>query len=79
MRIPLLLILLAVPTSLPLDAEQPERAAEVYGLIGSYRFGNKSNVLKGDEWNPQAAGGPGSLQILMGCPDGHRHHPAVAQ
>lgn len=57
MRIPLPLILLVVAGSIPLAAEQPERAAEVYGLTGSYRFGNRSNVLKGGEWNPQAGVG----------------------
>ena len=57
MRIPLLLVLLVVAGSIPLDAEQPDRAAEVYGLTGSYRFGNRSNVLKGGEWNPQAGVG----------------------
>ena len=57
MRIPPLLILLVVASSIPLDAEQPERAAEIYGLTGGYRFGNKSNILKGDEWNSQAGVG----------------------
>jgi len=57
MRIPLLFVLMVVASGMLLGAEQPDTAAEVYGLTGSYRFGNKSNVLKGDEWRPQAAVG----------------------
>ena len=41
----------------PLSAQQRDPAVEVYGLTGGYYFGNKSNVLKGGEWNPQFAGG----------------------
>ncbi|MDE0101768.1 MAG: hypothetical protein OXN89_05260 [Bryobacterales bacterium] len=41
----------------PLCAQQRDPAVEIYGLTGGYYFGNKSNVLKGGEWNPQFAGG----------------------
>lgn len=43
--------------SAPLCAQQRDPAVEVYGLTGAYYFGNRSNVLKGGEWNPQFAGG----------------------
>lgn len=41
----------------PLCAQQRDPAVEVYGLTGGYYFGNRSNVLKGGEWNPHFAGG----------------------
>ena len=40
---------------MPLGSEQPDTTAQVYGLTGGHRFGNKSHILKDDEWNPQAA------------------------
>ena len=41
----------------PLCAQQRDPAVEIYGLTGAYYFGNRSHVLKGGEWNPQAAVG----------------------
>ncbi len=41
----------------PLCAQQRDPAVEIYGLTGAYYFGNRSNVLKGGEWNPQVAVG----------------------
>ena len=43
--------------SAALRAQQRDPAVEIYGLTGGYYFGNKSNVLKGGEWNPQIGGG----------------------
>ena len=43
----------------PLCAQQRDPAVEIYGLTGAYYFGNRSNVLKGGEWNLQL--GVGSL------------------
>ena len=40
---------------MPLEAEQPDTAAEVCGLTEGYPFGNNSHLLKGDEWTPQVA------------------------
>ena len=37
----------------PLCAQQRDPAVEIYGLTGAYYFGNRSNVLKNREWNPQ--------------------------
>ena len=39
----------------PLCAQQREPAIEVYGLAGTYFFGNSSNLLKNGEWRPQIA------------------------
>ena len=39
-----------------LCAQQRDPAVEIFGLTGGYYFGNKSNVLKGGERNPQIAG-----------------------
>ena len=36
-----------------LSAQQRDPAIEIYGLTGSYYFGNRSHVLKGGEWRPQ--------------------------
>lgn len=44
-------------SGVPLRAQQREPAVELYGLTGAYYFGNRANVLKGGEKNPQAAGG----------------------
>ena len=44
-------------SSTSVRAQQRDPAVEIYGLTGGYHFGNKSNVLKGGEWNPQIAGG----------------------
>lgn len=41
----------------PLGAQQRDPAVELYGLTGAYYFGNRANLLKGGEWNPQAAVG----------------------
>ena len=41
----------------PLRAQQRDPAVEIYGLAGTYYFGNSSNVLKNREWNPQVAVG----------------------
>lgn len=41
----------------PLRSQQRHPAVEVYGLTGAYHFGNRSNILKGGEWNPQAGAG----------------------
>ena len=53
----------------PLSAQQRDPAIEIYGLTGSYYFGNRSHVLKGGEWRPQfGAGGViplGSKWALM--------------
>ena len=52
-----------------LSAQQRDPAIEIYGLTGSYYFGNRSHVLKGGEWKPQfGAGGVfplGSRWALM--------------
>ena len=57
MKNPALLILLVAASGTGLEAQQRDTAVEVYGLTGAYRFGNRSNLLKGGEWNPQAAVG----------------------
>lgn len=41
----------------PLRSQQRGPSMEVYGLTGVYHFGNRSNLLKGGEWNPQAGVG----------------------
>ena len=41
----------------PLCAQQRDPAVEIYGLTGTYFFGNRSRVLKGGEWNPQFGAG----------------------
>ena len=41
----------------PLRSQQRHPAVEIYGLTGAYHFGNRSNILKGGEWNPQAGAG----------------------
>lgn len=38
-------------------AQLRDPAVELYGMSGAYYFGNKSNVLKGGEWNSLAAVG----------------------
>ena len=37
----------------PLRAQQRDPAVEIYGLAGTYFFGNRSRVLKGGVWKPQ--------------------------
>ncbi len=53
----------------PLRAQQRDPAVEIYGLTGTYYFGNSSNVLKNREWNPQVGVGAlfpvGSKWALM--------------
>ena len=51
MRISLLLVLLVVASGMPLGAEQPDTAADIYGLTGGYRFGNKSHNLPPSRWD----------------------------
>ena len=64
MKTLVLLVLLVVASALPAAAELRDTTVEFYGYTGSYRFGNRSNVLKGGEWTPQ--GGAGVLLRLPG-------------
>lgn len=62
MRNPVLFVMLAAAVlqhfgGVLLSAQQRDPAVEIYGLTGAYHFGNRSNLLKGGEWNPQAAAG----------------------
>ena len=41
----------------PLCAQQRDPAIEIYGLTGTYYFGNRRDVLKGGEWKPQFGAG----------------------
>ena len=41
----------------PLCAQQHDPAIEIYGLAGTYYFGNTSRVLKGGAWKPQFGAG----------------------
>ncbi len=41
----------------PLCAQQRDPAVEIYGLTGSYYFGNRRDVLKAGEWKPQFGAG----------------------
>lgn len=41
----------------PLCAQQRDPAIEIYGLTGTYFFGNRSHVLKGGTWKPQFGAG----------------------
>ena len=50
-------IALQLFSGVPLRAQQRDPAVEIYGLTGAYYFGNRSHVLKGAEWNPQAGAG----------------------
>ena len=53
----------------PLCAQQRDPAVEIYGLMGTYYFGNSQNVLKNREWKPQVGVGAlfpvGSKWALM--------------
>lgn len=62
MRNPVLFFMLAAAVlkhfgGMPLPAQQRDPAVEIYGLTGAYHFGNRANVLKGGESNPQVAVG----------------------
>ena len=50
-------IALQLFSGVPLRAQQRDPAVEIYGLTGAYYFGNRAHLLKGGEWNPQAAVG----------------------
>ena len=41
----------------PLFAQQRDPAVEIYGLTGTYYFGNRRDLLKGGEWKPQFGAG----------------------
>ena len=57
MKTLVLLVLIVAASAPPAAAELRDTTVEVYGYTGSYRFGNRSNVLKGGEWNPQGGVG----------------------
>ena len=80
MKTLVLLVLMVAASALPAAAELRDTTVEIYGYTGSYRFGNRSHVLKGGEWNPQ--GGvrhPAStVNSRWGRPDRCRHQPVGA-
>ena len=64
----------------PLCAQQRDPAVEIYGLMGTYYFGNSQNVLKNREWKPQVGGGRSvSSGIEVGVDDRWSHEPSGGQ